>query len=172
MDILAHTERLIIRSWKETDIEPYAAIVADPEVMKHIGDGRPRGRDYAVDFVNRMMDLYDERGWIRFAIEHAESGELMGFCGFDSTDEPDGEQDFGWRFARKFWGAGFGSEAVLSVLDLGRSRYNLKNIESKSYPDNIGSIKLFEKMGMKFLRESEEHGRRVVHYGFPDSDEP
>jgi len=172
MEIIKHTDRLIIRSWKEADIEPYAAMVADSEVMKHIGDGRPRSRDYAVDFVNRMMVLYDERGWIRFAIEHAESGELMGFCGFDSIAESGGVQDFGWRFARKFWGAGFGSEAVLSVLELGRGRYGLKNIESMSYPENIGSIKLFEKMGMTFLRESEEHSRRVVHYGFPDSDGP
>lgn len=168
MEILARTKRLTIRSWDETDIETYAAMVADPEVMKHIGEGQPRGRDYAEEFVHRMMELFEKRGWIRFAVEHAESGELMGFCGFETAGESGDVQDFGWRFARKFWGAGYGTEAVLCVLELGRSRYDLPMIESKSYPENIGSMKLFEKMGMSFLRESEEFGRRIVHYGFPD----
>lgn len=167
MEILARTDRLILRTWSETDIEPYAKMVADPEVMKHIGDGSVRDRAYAEEFVHRMMKLSGERGWIRFAVEHLETGEFMGFCGFDiSGTGGDSVLDFGWRYARKFWGAGYGGEAVLAALEVGRNRFALTDIESMSYPENIGSIKLFEKMGMNFLRESEEHGRKIVHYGF------
>ena len=89
----------------------------------------------------------------------------MGFCGYDILD---GQLDYGWRYSRDFWGGGYGSEAALACLELGRSRFGLKNIQSKSYPENVGSIRIIEKMGMSFLRESTENGRRVVHYGFPD----
>jgi RimJ/RimL family protein N-acetyltransferase len=165
-DLRVETERLIIRNWRESDIDPYAELSADPEVMRYIGDGQPRTREYAESFVHRMMDLYRKRGWIRFAVEHRETGEFMGFCGYDEL--PDGTLDFGWRYAQDFWGGGYGSEAAIAVLAIGRERYGLKNIQSMSYPENAGSVRIMEKMGMSFLRESKEDGRRIVHYGFPD----
>jgi RimJ/RimL family protein N-acetyltransferase len=164
METLVRTDRLIIRSWSVLDIEPYSAIVEDPEVMRFIGNGLPRDRAYAEEFVLRMIALFEERGWIRFAVEHAESGEFMGFCGFEMNGDV---LDFGWRYARKFWGAGYGGEAALAVLSLGRTRYGLTGIESMSYQENVGSVKIFEKMGMRYLRESELDGKKVVHYGFP-----
>ena len=164
MEILAITERLLLRNWSEKDIDPYACIVSDPEVMKYIGDGKPRTREYAEKYVREMMAHQDGRGWMRFAVEHRETGELMGFCGF----EVDGNaQDFGWRYARKFWGAGYGGEAALAALELGRERFGLTGIESKSFSENVGSVKIFDKLGMSFLRESFVDGRHVVHYGYP-----
>lgn len=164
-DLRLETDRLIIRNWKESDIEPYAELSADLEVMTFIGDGKARTTDYARTFVHQMMTLYEERGWIRFAVEHKESGDFMGFCGFELID---GVLDYGWRYARKYWGGGYGSEAAIAVLELGRSRFSLKNIQSKSYTENAGSVRIMEKMGLSFLHESTENGRRVVHYGFPD----
>ena len=164
-DVLVETDRLIIRNWRESDIEPYAALAADPEVMKYIGDGTPRTIEYARRFVHDMMRHQEERGWMRFAVEHKESGELMGFCGYEIQD---GVLDFGWRYTRTYWGGGFGSEAAIAVLELGRSRFGLRNIQAKSYPENVGSVRIMEKMGMSYLRDSTENGRRLVHYGFPD----
>lgn len=164
-DLRLETQRLIVRNWREVDIEPYAALSADSEVMEYIGDGKPRDIQYARDFVHRMIELYEQRGWIRFAVEHKESGEFMGFCGFEMID---GVLDYGWRYSKKYWGGGYGAEAALAVLDLGRNQYGLRNIQSKSFPENVGSIRIMEKMGMSCLAESTENGRRVVHYGFPD----
>ncbi len=164
-DLRVETERLIIRNWKASDSEPYAAIVADPEVMKFIGDGNPRTIEYATTFVLDMMRLYEERGWIRFAVELKETGELLGFCGYGLQN---GVLDYGWRYARSSWGGGYGSEAAIAVLEIGRTRFGLKNIQSKSYPENRGSVRIMERMGMSYLFDSTENGRRVVHYGFPD----
>lgn len=164
-DLRLETDRLIIRNWKESDIEPYAELSADLEVMTFIGDGAARTTDYARTFVHQMMTLYEERGWIRFAVEHKESGDFMGFCGFELVD---GVLDYGWRYARKYWGGGYGSEAAIAVLELGRNQFSLKNIQSKSYTENVGSVRIMEKMGLSFLHESTENDRRVVHYGFPD----
>ena len=165
MALRVETERLLIRGWTEDDIDPYADMASDPEVMRYIGNGEPRGRDYAEEFVRRMIRLHEERGWIRFAIEHGETGRFMGFCGYEMQDEV---LDFGWRYARQFWGGGYGSEASLAVLGIGRETYGLTGIESQSYPENVGSIRIIEKLGMTYLRESVSFGRRIVHYGFPE----
>ena len=77
------TERLVLRDWSLDDVDAYAAIIADPEVMRFIGDGKPRDRSQAEAFVRTMMSHQDTRGWMRFAVEHAVSGRLMGFSGFD-----------------------------------------------------------------------------------------
>ncbi len=166
MSLRLQTARLLVRTWTEADIAPYAALSADPEVMRYIGDGKPRSLAYATDFVHRMMNLYEERGWIRFAVEHMETRRFMGFCGFEETDS--GVIDFGWRYSREFWGGGYGSEAAIAVLRLGLDRYHLERIESMSYAENAGSVRIMEKMGMHLLRESEENGRKVVHFGFSD----
>ena len=98
VDLHLETERLIIRNWRASDVKPYAAIVADPEVMKYIGDGKPRTYESAEVFVANMMQLYEERGWIRFAVELKERREFIGFCGFELLE---GVLDYGWRYARR-----------------------------------------------------------------------
>jgi len=60
----ARTERLLLRNWSMTDVDAYAGIVADPEVMRYIGDGKPRGRGHAEAFVRTMMRHQEERGWM------------------------------------------------------------------------------------------------------------
>jgi len=167
MKILAKTERLILRNWTEIDIDAYARIVADPEVMKYIGKGQPRDRVYAEKFVLRMIRHQENQGWMRFAVGLVRTGDLVGFCGFEIAD---GVIDFGWRYARNCWGKGYGGEAALAARDLGRGWFHLKGIESKSFSENAGSIKIFHRLGMTFLRESQEGGKRVVHYGFPDDE--
>lgn len=167
MALRVETPRLIIRNWTEDDIDPYAEMVSDPIVMRFIGNGQPRDRAYAEEFVRRMIQVHEERGWIRFAVEHRESGAFLGFCGFELEDEV---IDYGWRYSRKFWGSGYGSEAGLAVLKMGLEQFDLKPIESKSYLDNVGSVVIMKKMGMSFLRESMENGKPVVHYGFPDEE--
>lgn len=165
MKILCKTDRLVLRNWSEGDIDDYAAMVADPEVMKFIGDGKPRDHVRATDFVHRMIRCQESRGWMRFVVELRETGEFVGFCGFD-LDE--GVLDFGWRYASKFWGAGYGGEAASAALELGQNVFKLKGIESRSFPENVGSVKIFLKLGMSFLRETEENGKQVVHYGYPE----
>lgn len=68
MTVHARTERLILRDWCSDDVDAYAAIVADPDVMRFIGDGLPRDRSHAEAFVVSMMAHQSSRGWMRFAV--------------------------------------------------------------------------------------------------------
>jgi len=164
MTIHARTERLLLRDWSPDDVDAYAAIVADPLVMQHIGNGQPRDRAHAEAFVAEQMGYQQTRGWMRFAIEHAESGELMGFSGYDDKS---GRLDFGWRLARPFWGAGFGFEASAAALWVGQNTFGLTHITAQSYPENAGSVRIMEKMGLSFIGSGEYDGKSLVVYGFP-----
>ena len=163
MTIHARTERLILRDWSFDDIDSYAEIIADPEVMRHIGNGDPRDRDQAEDFVRAMMKHQASRGWMRFAVEHSQSGDLMGFAGFDDKDGP---LDFGWRLSRAFWGSGYGFEASAAALWVGKNTFSLEKITAQSYPENVGSVRIMQKMGMHQIGTVEEFGKPLVVYGF------
>ncbi|NNF04419.1 MAG: GNAT family N-acetyltransferase [Rhodothermales bacterium] len=167
MKVHARTPRLLLRDWTMDDVEPYLDIVSDPDVMRHIGDGEPRTREYAEKFVRRSIRHQESRGWMRFAAEHVETGRFMGFSGFDWRGEPGGPLDFGWRLGRDFWGQGFGYEASAAALHVGREAFGLEKITAQSYPENVGSIRIMEKMGMERIGEDQEHGRPLVIYGFP-----
>ncbi len=163
MKIHARTERLILRDWTSDDLDDYAAIVADPEVIAHIGDGEPRARSYAVDFLATVTEQQATRGWTRFAVEHAKTGHLMGFCG---VDDKIGRLDFGWRYGKEFWGAGYGYEAAAAALWVCQNVFHLTHITSKSYLENVGSIRIIEKMGMVKIGEGAAFGRPLAIYGF------
>ena len=163
MKIHAKTERLLLRDWEISDLDDYAELVADPDVMAHIGDGKPRPRRYAEAFIESVLSHQQSRGWTRFAVEHVKSGKLMGFCGLDDKI---GRLDFGWRYAKEFWGSGYGYEAAAAALWVSQNTFSLTHITCQSYTENVGSIRIMEKMGMVQLGEGAEFGRPLVVYGF------
>ena len=163
MKIHARTERLILRDWDISDLDDYAKIIADPEVMAHIGDGKPRPRSNAESFIATALSHQATRGWTRFAVEHVQTGSLMGFCGLDDKI---GRLDFGWRYSKDFWGAGYGYEAAAAALWVSQNTFSLTHITSQYYPENVGSIRIMEKMGMVQICEGAEFGRPLVVYGF------
>jgi len=101
-------------------------------------------------FFESVLSHQETRGWTRFAVEHRQSGKVMGFCGLDDQT---GRIDFGWRFGREFWGAGYGFEAASAVLWVAQNTFKLTQITCQSYPDNVGSIRIMEKMGMSKIGE-------------------
>ncbi len=103
------TERLVIRPFLESDAHAYAAIAADPDVMKHTGEGLPQSFDSSKDYVLRCIRSYETRGYARYAVcLKAENGLLIGFCGFMDDN---GELEFGWRYGKPYWGRGWQSVA-------------------------------------------------------------
>lgn len=163
MKIHVHTERTVLRDWESSDLENYARIASDPDVMAHIGDGKTRPHSYAVGFIDKVLRQQTNRGWTRFAVEHRKTGKLMGYCGLDLID---GLLDFGWRYAKEYWGAGYGYEAANGALYVAQETFGLTHITCQSYIENAGSIRIMQKMGMDQIGESEAYGRPLVVYGF------
>ena len=161
MTPLTQTVRLLIRPCQESDIPAYAEIVADPDVMQFIGPGAPLSYELAEQSIRLNMEQYEKSGWSRFVVVHKSSEELMGFCGFADYND---ELDFGWRYAKKFWGGGYGTEAAQAVLKLGIEEFKFPRIVCIAHVKNIGSIRIIEKIGMDYEKDIEIDGKPIHQY--------
>src|SRR5687768_6993919 len=95
------TQRLVVRSFRENDIQPYWKIVSDPRVMKFLGEGNPHDFETAKAYVRDCIAREEADGITRFAVIWRETRQLIGFSGLKRMSE---RIDFGYRFAAPFWG--------------------------------------------------------------------
>ena len=153
----------LIRSWQEADIQRYAQIVANPLVMKYIGSGDIQDYEDASKFISRATAFERERGWTLWAVENRANNDLMGFCGFAPWQD---EIEIGWRLDNIYWRSGYGTEAAVAVLNWGRKTFCFPKVVSIAQKQNIASIKIMKKIGLKFERETidERCDREIVVY--------
>ena len=142
---MIRTERLVLRQWRLSDREPFAALNADPEVMEHFPG--PMTREETDAFVDRIEAHWRDRGFGLWAVEVPDEAGLIGFTGlavhpFMPTPE------IGWRLAREVWGRGFATEAARAVLADGFERVGLNEVVSFTIPANVRSTRVMERLGM------------------------
>jgi RimJ/RimL family protein N-acetyltransferase len=142
------TGRLLLRPWRTSDLEPWAAMNADPEVREHLGEVMTREQSDAS--VRRFQEEVAARGYGWWAVEVRESGRFVGFAGLDDVDEemPFTGVEIGWRLARSAWGHGYATEAALACLDFGFERLGLPEILALTTAGNLRSQAVMRRIGM------------------------
>jgi RimJ/RimL family protein N-acetyltransferase/8-oxo-dGTP pyrophosphatase MutT (NUDIX family) len=143
------TPRLILRPWRECDLAPFAAMNADPRVMRHFPKTLTREESDAL--VARIQNHFIQYGFGNFAIEERATGNFIGFVGlsipsFQSYFTPCVE--IGWRIAHDFQRRGYATEAARAALRFGFETLNLDEIVSFTVPANQSSRALMERLGM------------------------
>ena len=142
-----HTERLTLRPFVEADLDAYAAMCADAEVMRHIGAGGPVDRDIAWRQMAHFAGHWVLRGYGMWAIEERASGELVGRAGFLN---PEGwpANELGWLLGRPHWGRGYAYEASLAAREHGRQTMGLHGrLISLIRAENARSLALARRLG-------------------------
>ena len=143
------TDRLVLRNWRSSDQEPWAALNADPEVMEHFPATLTAEESAAMLAVHQA--LIAERGWGLWAVERRADGAFLGFCGLMQLRESNPLApgvEIGWRFARHAWGAGYASEAARGALEHGFEVLNLPEIVSFTATTNLRSQAVMQRIGM------------------------
>jgi RimJ/RimL family protein N-acetyltransferase len=142
------TGRLVLRSWRESDVQPWAEMNADPEVREHLGDLLTRQQSAAS--AARFQAQLDERGFGFWAVEVHSTGEFIGFTGLDQVDEgmPFTGVEIGWRLARSAWGHGYATEAALAGLAFGFETLALPEILAVTTATNLRSQAVMRRIGM------------------------
>lgn len=147
------TDRLLLRRWRPGDREPFAAINADPEVMRFIGTGAVLGRGLSDDLVARFEREWEERGFGLWAVSVRDDPEerLLGFCGltvpmFLPSVLP--AVEVGWRLAREAWGRGYATEAARAAVAFGFAEGVAEEILAIVDPGNERSLRVCAKLGM------------------------
>ena len=143
------TERLLLRAWRASDREPYAALNADPVVMEHFP--APLTQEESDAHVDRLLAAFDEHGWGLWAVEVPGAAEFIGFIGlsvprFDAHFTPCVE--VGWRLARTAWGRGYAPEGAREALRFAFEELALDEVVSFTSVANTNSRRVMEKIGM------------------------
>lgn len=163
------TERLRLRQLREDDLDAYAALNADPEVMRYIGAGQPRPRDEAWSAMARLLGHWQLRGYGMYAVEERTTGHLIGRLGLHRPEGWPG-LEIGWLIARDHWGHGYAPEGARTVLHEAFRRLAVPRIISLIHPANQASIRVAEKLGERCTGTVEVLGQEVLLYAV-DRDE-
>lgn len=144
-----HTERLVLRRWREADREPFAAINADPDVMELLLG--PIGRARSDAFIDRIEAHFDSYGFGFWAVELVGGAPLIGLLGiahvgFEAPFTP--AVEIGWRLARDTWGCGYATEGAREALRFAFDRLGLPEVVAFTAESNVRSRAVMERLGM------------------------
>jgi RimJ/RimL family protein N-acetyltransferase len=158
---MLRTERLILDAWEPEHWLPFRPIAQDAEVMRYITGGLPWNDEQIRAFVDKQIKLFAERGFCRWRVLDAVSGEFIGFCGVGYWVH---SLEIGWWLARKWWGRGLATEAAGCALRDVFERIGLDHVVSVARVDNRASRRIMEKLGMRVQRQFESEGIHLVQY--------
>ena len=162
------TPRLRLRPFREADLDAYAAMCADEEVMRHIGAGGPVGADVAWRQMALFLGAWALRGHGMWALEGLASKRLIGRVGYlDPPGWPGCE--LGWLLARDAWGHGYAFEAARAARNYGRDALGLTELISQIRPDNMRSIALAQRLGAILGEKIEFMEQACLVYRHPET---
>jgi RimJ/RimL family protein N-acetyltransferase len=142
--------RARLRAWRAADLAPFAALNADPCVMRFLPRVLTRAESDAL--AAQAQARIAERGWGLWAAELRVSATFFGYLGlavpsFEAHFTPCVE--IGWRLARPYWGAGLATEAARECLRFGFEELGLQEVVSFTVPANLRSRALMERIGLR-----------------------
>jgi RimJ/RimL family protein N-acetyltransferase len=142
------TERLVMRGFREEDLDAWAEISADSEVTRWVGDEDGLSREDAWRRMAYFVGHWELRGCGQWALVEQETGQLVGRAGLVYPEAWPG-LEVGWLVARAHWGRGFAPEAGRAAMEWARSELGADHIISLIEDHNHRSARVAEKLGMK-----------------------
>ncbi len=144
--ILLTTPRLTLRNWRPEDLAPYAAMAADPDVMRWLGG--PRSHDTTAAELHHAARDLAAHGYGKLAVERTSDGAFLGMCGLSIETWYPRDLEIGWRIAPAHQGQGYATEAALAWRDHAFTTLNLPRLISIADVPNTASIRVMQKLGM------------------------
>jgi RimJ/RimL family protein N-acetyltransferase len=157
------TARVYLRPFTFDDLDAFAVIGSDPDVMRYIGAGRPLPREETHTRLNAIIEHRNKHGFGVWAAIDKSTGTLMGYCGLQFLDNTS-EVEVGYRLAKRFWGMGFASEAAKASLRYGFETLGLGRIVAVVQPGNLASQHVLEKIGLSYVKDARFYNTEVKYY--------
>jgi len=144
------TTRLVLRPWREQDLEPFAAMNADPTVMAHMPSCRTPEQSAAV--AGRIRRHFDVNGYGLWAVEEIDCRRFIGYVGlshvgFSASFTP--AVELAWMLARDRWGLGLATEAGRAAVDFAFGELGLPSLVAFTTPTNSRSRGVMSRLGMR-----------------------
>jgi RimJ/RimL family protein N-acetyltransferase len=168
-EVTLQTERLVLRQFREADLDAYAEMCGDAEVMRYLGAGAPVGRADAWRNLALMLGHWRLRGYGLWAAEERASGEMVGRVGCWNPEGWPG-LEVGWMLRRRFWGRGFATEGSRAALAYAFTRLGCPHVLSLIRPGNAASVRVAQRLGERLEGRTEVMGGEVLVYGIRRED--
>jgi RimJ/RimL family protein N-acetyltransferase len=163
------TDRVALRAHRLDDFPAYAAMWADPDVARHLGDGVPYTEEQSWASFLRTAGHWQMLGFGSWAIEEKASGRMIGGIGFnelkrDRGDALKGLPELGWMFASAASGKGYATEALNAALEWGKAHFGPVRVIAITAPQNVASMRVAQKCGLREFQRGLSAGRERVFF--------
>lgn len=164
MKVILETDRLLLRQYVEEDAEAFFKLNSDPEVLRFVPDKALLNVEQARQIlIDHPIADYRKYGFGRGACILKSTGEQIGFAGLKYLEELD-EVDVAFRLMRTHWGLGLATEAALAAVRFGFTDLDLKRIIGLVMPENIASVRVLEKTGLRYVETATFWGSQFSKY--------
>lgn len=161
-EVVLETARLRLRQFREDDLDAWARITSDADVMRYVG-GSALTRDEAWRSLGYVLGHWQIRGFGLWAAEEKATGRLVGRIGLYRPEGWPG-LEVGWLVERARWGEGFATEGGAAALAHAFRCLAARRVISVIEPANAASIRVAEKLGERFRERRQLQGRQVSVY--------
>ena len=151
------TERLYLEKIKEYHFENLYSLLSNKEVQKYFSS--TFDREETKEFYDKIQKRYKDDGYCFLAVMKKQNNEFMGICGLlKQIIDNKVETEIGYRFLNRHWGNGYATEAVNGCVRYVTEKQLFKKLVILSVPQNIPSIKVAERAGFSYLKDTTFHG--------------
>ncbi len=155
MNKMIETDRIFLRPFCIDDIEPFAKICRNPNVMRYIGDGKPVTLDIIAEKIPEWIALHEKQKYGLMALVMKATNKLIGFCGL-IHQMVDGDEyiELGYRLDEPYWGKGIATEAAVAVRDYVFNTLDIPMLISIIHHQNDASKRVAKKVGMEWMKRT------------------
>lgn len=157
------TSRLRLRMFTPDDLDALSHITGDAEVMKYLGTSGPRTREKTSNTIDAILRHWNQHGFGIWALDHLADRRLIGWCGLQMLEKTP-EVEVAYLLAQAYWNQGLASEAASAAIEYGLNELKLDRIVAIARPENVGSYRVMEKVGMRYERDAHFYNVDVVYY--------
>ena len=151
---IIETERLVLRTFRESDLPEFGVFHADPAFMQYIG-GRVLPRGITDGIAAGAQAAFASTGVGKIAVERKADGAFLGMAGLSVEDWYPDDLEVGWRIGRRYWGQGYASEAGAAWVRHAFEVLDAPRVISVADVPNRRSIAVMERIGLRLDHEAE-----------------
>ena len=152
------TERLILREFRESDLDGMFELDSDPEVHRYLGNKPVKTKEESQRIIASALKQYKERGIGRWAVIEKSSGEFMGWSGIRLNTEYNMNgftryYDVGYRLIKRYWGKGFATESGKAAVNYAFNVLKLPELYATTEIGNQASHNALLKIGLHYVED-------------------
>lgn len=155
------TDRLKLRMFTRADLDDLAILIADPDVIRYVGSGKPGTREEAVAALQSVFEHWETHGFGRWAVVDKQTGTFIGLGGLRTLQ---GTPEVVYHLAKAYWGRGLATELARASLRYGFEEHKFDRVVAIAKPANLASIRVMEKVGMHYEMQTNYYNLDVVQY--------